>query len=70
VREALARLPEKGRVAVHLFYVEGRPVSEIAATLEVPEGTVKRRLHDARARLRDLLLGAVGEERATEGEPL
>ena len=58
LRAALRRLPPAGRRTAELFYVEGRGVSEVAEALDVPVGTVKRRLHDARARLRDLMLGA------------
>jgi RNA polymerase sigma factor (sigma-70 family) len=57
VREALAALPPAGREAAELFYLEGRGCAEVAEALGVPEGTVKRRLHDARGRLRQMLLG-------------
>jgi RNA polymerase sigma factor (sigma-70 family) len=60
VREALASLPPQGREAVELFYLEERSCREIAGSLRIPEGTVKRRLHDARRRLRGMLLGYVG----------
>ncbi|MBQ3865331.1 MAG: sigma-70 family RNA polymerase sigma factor, partial [Clostridia bacterium] len=52
VREALARLPVKLRLAAMLFYVEERSVPEIAALLRVPQGTVKSRLSRAREQLR------------------
>jgi RNA polymerase sigma factor (sigma-70 family) len=58
VRQALARLPALGRQTAELFYMEGLSVAEVAAALEVPTGTVKRRLHDARHRLHDLLIGS------------
>ncbi len=57
VREALAALPRVGREAAELFYLEERGCAEVAEVLGIPEGTVKRRLHDARTRLRDMLLG-------------
>jgi len=41
--------------AVALRDVLGLPYAEIAALQQVPEGTVKSRIHDARARLRQLL---------------
>lgn len=56
--DAIARLPDALRATFLLHHVEEVPVAEIAATLAVPEGTVKSRLHAARARLRFLL----GEE--------
>ena len=57
VRQALAALPEKSRETAALFYLEERHHLEVAELLRVPPGTVKRRLHDARQRLRDILLG-------------
>ena len=57
VRQALAALPEKSRETAALFYLEERHHLEVAELLQVPPGTVKRRLHDARQRLRDILLG-------------
>jgi len=57
VRHALAALPEKSRETATLFYLEERHHLEVAELLQVPPGTVKRRLHDARQRLRDILLG-------------
>ncbi len=53
--EAIGRLPDALRATFLLFHVEEIPVAEIAATLAVPEGTVKSRLHAARARLRQTL---------------
>jgi RNA polymerase sigma-70 factor (ECF subfamily) len=55
VRAALARLPEEQRVALILVDVEGYPVSEAAAILQIPEGTVKSRCARGRARLATLL---------------
>lgn len=55
MRAAVARLPEPQRVAVTLFYVEAMPVAEIAARLQVPVGTVKSRLYQARQALQGAL---------------
>lgn len=52
---AMRELTVDQRVCVALYYLEGRPVSAIAALLGVPEGTVKSRLHSARAQLREAL---------------
>jgi RNA polymerase sigma-70 factor, ECF subfamily len=52
---ALARLTPELRAPVLLHYLDERPVVEVALALDLPEGTVKRRLFDARARLRCLL---------------
>ena len=56
VRKALQKLPEKLRAAVLLYDMEGMSYEEIAEALGCPVGTVKSRLFNARAQLRDLLL--------------
>lgn len=55
--EAIARLPEKLRVAVILFYFEDMDVAATAQAMGVPEGTIKSRLHKARKRLKEALGG-------------
>jgi len=50
---AFDELPHDLRVVFTLCDLEGLRGVEVARVLEVPEGTVWRRLHDARARLRD-----------------
>ena len=45
-------LPEKQRLAVYMYYYEGKTVEEIAQFMEVSEGTVKSRLSAARASLK------------------
>ena len=50
---AVAALPQNYREVVHLFHVEHLSYKEIAATLDVPIGTVMTWLHRARARLKD-----------------
>ena len=52
---AIARLPDSLRATFLLFHVEEVPLAEVALTLAIPEGTVKSRLHAARARLRQTL---------------
>ena len=52
---ALARLGSKLRDVVVLRYTGELSYDEIAATLEIPIGTVKRRLFDAMRKLRDLM---------------
>jgi RNA polymerase sigma-70 factor, ECF subfamily len=52
---AVGRLPEGQRLIVGLFYLSALPVADIAAALEISEGTVKSQLHDARAALRGAL---------------
>ncbi len=48
---AVQELPEGHRQVVWLFYVDETPVGEIAERLGLRVGTVKSRLHHARARL-------------------
>jgi RNA polymerase sigma-70 factor (ECF subfamily) len=55
VQEALQELSPDLRLAVVLFDIEGLPYGEIARVLEVPEGTVKSRIHRARNALREKL---------------
>jgi RNA polymerase sigma factor (sigma-70 family) len=49
--EELSRLPEKIRVTVVLCELEGRPRSQVARQLCIPEGTLSSRLATARRRL-------------------
>jgi RNA polymerase sigma-70 factor (ECF subfamily) len=56
VREALAQLPPASRRTAEMFYLDELDCAEVAERLRVPAGTVKRRLHDARLRLRGMLL--------------
>ena len=50
--ETLSRLREKDRIMLTLFYLERMPLRQIARALRIPEGTVKSRLHTARAHFR------------------
>jgi RNA polymerase sigma-70 factor (ECF subfamily) len=54
---ALAALPHDLRVAFVLCDLEEVPAVEAARALGVRQGTMWRRLHDARRRLRDILAG-------------
>lgn len=54
---AIGDLPEELRTAFVLREVQRLSVREVAAILEVPEGTVKSRNHSARERLRETLAG-------------
>jgi RNA polymerase sigma-70 factor (ECF subfamily) len=55
VAEAIDRLPFKQRIVVVLFYLHDMDLQEIAATLNLPAGTVKSRLYYGRIRLRSEL---------------
>ena len=53
--DALQCLDEAMRLPLVLHYLEGFPVKEIARMLRVPEGTIKRRMWQARKELRSML---------------
>ena len=55
LRAALATLSPEHRAAVALFYLEEMSVAEVAVAMDVPVGTVKSRLSNARAKLRAVL---------------
>ncbi|MFL5328806.1 MAG: RNA polymerase sigma factor [Gemmataceae bacterium] len=55
VRAALKRLKAIDRTALEAFYLKGQSLNEIADRFDVPLGTVKRRLHTARIRLKAAL---------------
>ncbi len=57
VRAALATLPFEQRAALVLVDMHAMPVSQAAAVLGVPEGTIKSRCARGRAALRPLLAG-------------
>lgn len=55
VMKAVMSLPEKYRVAVHMFYYEGYSTVEISKILGKSEVTIRSILHRARSKLKDLL---------------
>ena len=71
VRAALATLPADQRAAIVLVDIEGYPVADAAAILEVPTGTVKSRCARGRVKLVPLLAHLRGVEQypATEQFP-
>ena len=58
--DMVSRLPEKHRVPVLLHYYADLSVADVAAQLHLPQGSVKRRLHEAR----QLLLSVLEDFRA------
>lgn len=58
----LERLPERLRMPVLLHDVEGYTHREISGMLDIPEGTSKARLFEARTRLREALAGVAMEQ--------
>ena len=55
IEKAIGTLRPEYRSCILLRHVEGRSYEEIAATLDLPLGTVKTYIHRARIQLRDLL---------------
>jgi RNA polymerase sigma-70 factor (ECF subfamily) len=55
LKEALQELKPLDRETLEAFYIRGRSLKQIAKEFDVPTGTVKRRLHVARQRLKDVL---------------
>ena len=69
VAAALATLPVEQRVALVLVDIEGYPVAEVAAMLNVPAGTVKSRCARGRARLASILADYRNETRTGNVSP-
>src|SRR5258708_24205017 len=59
VRTAIEELPDHERTVTLLFYSTGYALKDIAAFLEVPVTTIKKRLHDARKHLKETLVDVV-----------
>lgn len=57
VRKLVDELPDKMRVVVLMYYMESLSIEEIAKALGIPAGTVKSRLHQAKARLKERMVG-------------
>lgn len=61
VRSAINRLGPEHREVVLLREIEGLSYGEIAGVLQIPVGTVRSRLHNARVELGTCLLAPAGE---------
>lgn len=55
LHEAIWNLPDRLRLAVQLFYIEGYDTKEIAKILRIPPGTVCTRLKRARTLMKEFL---------------
>jgi len=55
LRHAITRLPSELRAVIDLHYRESMSMNEMAHVLDVPAGTVKSRLHSARAQLKQMI---------------
>lgn len=61
VLSAVDALPKDQRTATTLFYINGYSLSEVGEFLDVSAVTVKSRLHSARTKLRERMIGLVKE---------
>jgi RNA polymerase sigma-70 factor (ECF subfamily) len=59
--EGLSRLKPLDRDTLTAFYIQGQSLLEMAAGHEAPVGTIKRRLHTARKRLKAVLEDSVAD---------
>ena len=62
VLAAVNILPSHYRAVIYLFYYEGYPAAEIGGILGSPTATVHTRLARGRAKLKELLGGAIYEQ--------
>jgi RNA polymerase sigma factor (sigma-70 family) len=58
----ISRLPVRYRAVLTLFHLEGMQIGEIAAVMDMPEGTVKNDLFRARKILKEKLLSLYAQE--------
>ena len=49
------KLPDKYKIPILLFYMEGLSLTEISQILKLPGGTVKTRIHRAKKNLKQKL---------------
>jgi RNA polymerase sigma-70 factor (ECF subfamily) len=57
LQQALEKLPDRQRLIVTLFEIDGRSTEEVAEMLKVSQVTVRWHLHQARKALREMLKG-------------
>jgi RNA polymerase sigma factor (sigma-70 family) len=62
VRDALATLPEAQRRALELAYFHGHTYRQVAAVLQIPEGTAKSRLRLGLQRIAEILRPELSEK--------
>lgn len=55
LHRAIGQLPDKERAALLLFYMEDKPVKEVAAILDIPASSVRAYLTRGRRHIKDYL---------------
>jgi len=55
IHEGLDRLKDLDRETLEAFYLRGRTLKQMSREFETPVGTIKRRLHVARHRLKEVM---------------
>jgi RNA polymerase sigma-70 factor (ECF subfamily) len=55
IEQCVGRLPDLQRQVITLFYLQERRLADVAAMLDLPEGTVKSHLHRARRALAGMM---------------
>lgn len=55
VRQAVEKLPDKYKIPILLFYMEELAIADISKILNLPEGTIKSRIHRAKKILKQKL---------------
>jgi RNA polymerase sigma-70 factor, ECF subfamily len=66
IRQSIDGLSDATRETARLFYLDELDQATVAGLLGVPEGTVRRRLHDSRRQLREMLIWYLEEGEAVE----
>lgn len=68
VRRAVYALSPKNRETAELYYIKDLSVAEIAAVTELPQGSIKSRLYEARKKLKGELKVIMEEEMIRKSE--
>ena len=55
LRKSIKKLPEQQQAVLHLFYLEELTIKEISKIMQLPLGTIKSRLFNAREKLKIIL---------------
>ena len=60
--DALDQLPEAQKAVLVLHYMSGHSLAELSLFLNAPVGTIKKRLHDGRQKLREILTDEIEDD--------